>query len=162
MKMKDKAAARILSIIGIVITLGIILSIILSGTNRNKGNGAATNINLPELKIGETLTYKSKECGITFSYPAEWKISDNKLPLGKTPLEMTLFDAPLNNEETLRSVLAFMCFDKEEVKFADLYSETENKSKKERIGNFTWLRVDSFAYTEKAGKLIVFQMNNTK
>ena len=76
---------------------------------------------------------------------------------------MVLFDAPkADSEEIVKSALVFMCFDENKVSFSDLYPETSKTPEKEHIGNTAWSRIDSFAFTKRGGKLIVFQMNNTK
>jgi len=160
--MKSKKATLVLGAIGAVILLGIVASLLFSNNSKNNQENA-TNVDLPKLQLGETTKYKSEKCGITFDYPNKWEISENKLPLNREPLEMVLFDVPQENSEgTIKSILTFMCFDSKETSFGDLYSETSKTPKKEKLGNFGWSRVDSFAFTEKNGKLIVFQMNNTK
>ena len=113
----------------------------------------------------ERLVYTDHECGISFRYPSNWEVTKNTLPLPKTPISQVIFDAPAAQESTVKSVLAFICYE-DAVAFNTLYSATA-KSKELVYGKNKWQRVDTFAYSvvqnkEGESHLVIFQMPHTQ
>lgn len=107
--------------------------------------------------------YTDPNCKISFKYPSNWKISQNKLPMPTDfpPKKQVIFDSFEKNKKT-STVMAYLCFDSNEVTFLDLYpaGSSQEVSNSQEVGAVgSWKKKANFYYRTQKGQLVIFQNN---